>query len=276
MAIRTFPRHHFRDLRLLQTARERLGLAISCCIPTLNEEETVAAVVSMAAAHPLIDEVVVVDSASEDDTRARAAAAGARVFLASAIHPELPAVRGKGENLWRSLHIARGDIILHLDADLRRPSPRLISGLCGPLLLHPELHYVKAAYQRGDHGGRVTELLVKPLFRRFFPPLAALGQPLAGEFAARRTLLESLPFPVGYSVETTHLIDVLAARGPEVLAQVELGSRRHRRRPLGQLGAMSDEILASVLQRLGMPASGAPVERPSVESLRRERLLRSG
>ncbi len=236
-------------------------MTISACVPTLNEETTIGPVVTALRASPLVDEVLVIDSGSTDATKDRAIEAGAVFQLAAEIAPEMGAATGKGENLWKSLRVARGDIVLFIDGDLRNPHPRFVAGLVGPLLTEPELHYIKAFYERPGGGGRVTEILVRPMLERFFPELAAIRQPLAGEYAARRWLLEKLPFPTGYAVETTHLIDVVRGWGAQVLGQTDLGVRRHRCRPLSDLGRMSSEILEHLWPRI----SGEPppaTERP--------------
>jgi len=256
------------DVRELCRLKSAQGVVVSCVVPTLNEAAMVARVVAAMRRNPLVDEVVVVDSGSTDETRELAAAAGALVFLASAIRPELGPGCGKGENLWKALFVTRGDIVVYIDGDVRNAHPRFVTGLVGPLLTRPELLYVKAFYERAGGGGRVTEILVRPLLRRFFPVLAALHQPLAGEYAARRHILEHLPFPMDYSVETTHLIDLLREFGAAGLAQVDLVKRIHRQRSLADLGRMSDGILRSVLARLPAdgqmepPMAGADSERP--------------
>jgi glucosyl-3-phosphoglycerate synthase len=247
--IETFHHRDF-DLRTLRRIKCDQDARISCVVPTLNEETTITKVIASLQRNPLVDEFVVVDSGSTDRTRELAEAAGARVHLAREIRPDLGPAAGKGENLWKSLFVTSGDLIVFVDGDLLNPQPRFITGLVGPLLTHTRLQYVKAFYDRPGGGGRVTEILVRPLLRLFFPELAGVYQPLAGEFASRRTLLEQLPFPVGYSVETTHLIDIVTRFGPHLIGQTDLERRTHRRRPLAELGLMSDGILRSVIRRL--------------------------
>jgi glucosyl-3-phosphoglycerate synthase len=263
------------DLETLSRLKAEQQSVISCVVPTLNEEATVGGVLEALRQNPLVDECVVVDSDSMDQTREAAAAAGATVFRACEIRPELGPARGKGENLWKGLFVTRGELIVYVDGDLKNAHPRIVTGLVGPLLTRPELSYVKAFYERAGGGGLVTEILVRPLLRQFFPELAGLHQPLAGEYAARRTVLEQLPFPAGYSVETTHLIDFLRRFGPAGLAQTDLGQRVHRTRPLQDLGLMSDEILRSVWKRLPPGAQPAKrneadpeIERPPAAGLR--------
>lgn len=265
--------HRDFDLRTLRRLKAAQGAVISCVVPTLNEAATITRVLRALRRNPLVDELVVVDSDSTDATRELAAQAGAVVHRASAIRPDLGPACGKGENLWKALFVTRGDIVVYIDGDLRNAHPRFVTGLVGPLLTRPELSYVKAFYERAGGGGRVTEILVRPLLRRFFPVLAGLHQPLAGEYAARRRVLEQLPFPTGYSVETTHLIDFLHRFGAEGLAQTDLDRRVHRTRPLADLGRMSDGILRSVLSRLPAgalpvpPAPDAETERPPIAAL---------
>lgn len=270
--IRTFHHRDF-DLRTLRRLKAEQGAVISCVVPTLNEAATIGRVLAALRKNPLVDEWVVVDSGSTDATRELAAQAGASVFLASEIRPELGRAFGKGENLWKALFVTRGEVVVYIDGDLRNAHPRFITGLVGPLLTQPEVSYVKAFYKRAGGGGRVTEILVRPLLRQFFPELAGLHQPLAGEYAARRHVLERLPFPAGYSVETTHLIDFLRLFGAAGLAQTDLERRVHRARPLAELGRMSDGILRSVLSRLpagvlpGVTLPDDDIERPPVVSV---------
>ena len=273
--IATFHHRDF-DLPTLRRLKDAQRSVVSCVIPTLNEAATVARVIGALRRCPLVDECIVVDSGSTDGTREVAEAAGATVHLAGDIRPELGPAAGKGENLWKALFVTRGDIVVYIDGDLRNAHPRFVSGLVGPLLTQPEVGYVKAFYERAGGGGRVTEILVRPLLRQFFPELAGVRQPLAGEYAARRSVLEQLPFPAGYSVETTHLIDYFRRFGTRGLAQTDLGRRVHRTRPLAELGAMSEEILRSFLTRLpsgaaaGRPERDSPgpaIERPAIASL---------
>lgn len=276
--IATFHHRDF-DLRALSSLKAEQGVVVSCVVPTLNEAATIGRVLGALRRNPLVDELAVVDSGSDDTTRELAQAAGAAVHLASAIRPELGPARGKGENLWKALFVTRGDIVVYIDGDLRNAHPRFVTGLIGPLLTRPELCYVKAFYERAGGGGRVTEILVRPLLRQFFPELAGLHQPLAGEYAARRQVLERLPFPPGYSVETTHLIDLLRLQGVGGLAQTDLGRRVHRTRPLAELGRMSDGILRSVLRRLpagavpvpATPSPGDEIERPPAGQVGQDR-----
>jgi len=260
--MRSYHHTEFADVGRLV---ERKGAQrISVCIPTLQEEATIEAIVSgirrpLMEEFPLVDEILVVDSGSTDGTMARARSAGAKVMLSSEIREDLGSHCGKGENLWKALFVAEGDLIVYIDGDIRNFSSHFITGLIGPLLTDPEVEYVKAYYQRpllepfgnrSADGGRVSEILVRPMISLFFPELTDVVQPLAGEYAARRSLLETLPFPVGYGVEIAHLID-LASRGmlPK-LAQTDLDEREHRNQDNAALGKTSFAILHVMLRRL--------------------------
>jgi glucosyl-3-phosphoglycerate synthase len=207
----------------------------------------------------LVDEVVVVDAASGDRTAEVARAAGARVIEQAEILPEAGTAPGKGEALWKGLAATDGDLIVFVDADILDVDARFVTGLLGPLLTDPTVAYSKATYDRPldlggqirpSGGGRVTELLARPVVDAFWPELAWLAQPLSGEYAGRRDLLESLPFVRGYGVELALLVDIVAAHGPEVIAQVDLGRRVHVHQELDALGRMAAEILHVAVDRL--------------------------
>ncbi|MFF3839895.1 glucosyl-3-phosphoglycerate synthase [Streptomyces sp. NPDC001930] len=234
---------------------------VSVVLPALNEEATVGDIVAvirrelMSEAVPLVDELVVIDSGSTDRTAEVAAAAGARVVARDAILPRIPAVPGKGEVLWRSLMVTSGDVVCFVDADLRDFSADFVSGIVGPLLTDPDVDFVKAMYDRpfGDtpgQGGRVTELVARPLLNLHWPRLAGFVQPLGGEYAARRSLLERLPFPVGYGVELGLLVDALHTVGLDALAQVDVGVRKHRHQDGQALGRMAAAIYRTAQLRL--------------------------
>lgn len=237
---------------------------VSVVLPARDERATVGEIVStirrdLVEDAPLVDEVLVIDSRSTDDTAAVAAAAGARVVAQDTVLPELPPMSGKGEALWKSMHVARGDLLVFVDADLREFSSTFVTGLLGPLLTDPSVGYVKACYDRpyvaGDRfvpagGGRVTELVARPLINMHWPLLAGILQPLAGEYAGRRTLLERLPFVTGYGVELGMLVDVLELAGLDAIAQVDLGVRVHRHQSAEALGAMAGQILQTAWSRL--------------------------
>lgn len=260
----TFHHGEFWDIRALITAKEEKGLRISLCIPTLNEEKTIGKEVvifksELMDRYPLVDEIAVIDSGSEDKTQEVAAAYGAQVYYSGDILPSQGFKRGKGENLWKAIYQLEGDIICYVDADIKNIHPRFVTGLVAPLIFNDRMQYVKAFYDRPlafsqgirpSGGGRVTEILVRPLFSLFFPELTALIQPLSGEYAVRRQTLEEIPFPIGYGVETSHLIDVYMKYGLDAFGQTDLDRRVHRNQTTLSLGKMSFGILQSFLQRL--------------------------
>ncbi|MFF3451088.1 glucosyl-3-phosphoglycerate synthase [Streptomyces sp. NPDC002667] len=266
-----------RPLHKLMAAKRVTGSTVSVVLPALNEEETVGEIVSIIRHDlmqqvPLVDEIVVVDSGSTDRTSAVAAAAGARVVHRDDILPRIPAVPGKGEVLWRSLLATSGDIVCFVDADLREFSSDFVSGIVGPLLTEPGVDLVKAMYDRpmaggGGQGGRVTELMARPLLNMHWPQLAGFVQPLGGEYAARRSLLEQLPFPVGYGVELGMLVDALHLVGLDALAQVDVGVRKHRHQDGQALGRMAAAIYRTAQLRL---ARGHLI-RPSLTQFERDR-----
>ncbi|MET9928413.1 MULTISPECIES: glucosyl-3-phosphoglycerate synthase [unclassified Streptomyces] len=234
--------------------------SVSVVLPALNEEATVGAIVATIRRElmekvRLVDELVVIDSGSTDATAAAARAAGARVVHRDAILPRIPALPGKGEVLWRSLLVTSGEIVCFVDADLRDFSADFVSGTVGPLLTDPAVQFVKAMYDRplGDtagQGGRVTELVARPLLNLHWPQLAGFVQPLGGEYAVRRSLLERLPFPVGYGVELGLLVDALHTVGLDALGQVDVGVRRHRHQDGQALGRMAAAIYRTAQLRL--------------------------
>ncbi|MFD5736505.1 MULTISPECIES: glucosyl-3-phosphoglycerate synthase [Streptomyces] len=255
-----------RPLEQLLEAKRQTGRTVSVVLPALDEEATVGAIVTtirdtlMTDATGLVDELVVLDSGSTDRTAEVAAAAGARVVHRDSILPRLPALPGKGEVLWRSLLATTGDIICFIDADLREFSATFVSGIVGPLLTDPDIQFVKAMYDRpletgpggidAGQGGRVTELVARPLLNLHWPQLAGFVQPLGGEYAARRSLLERLPFPVGYGVELGLLVDALHTVGLDALAQVDVGVRKHRHQDGQALGRMAAAIYRTAQLRL--------------------------
>jgi nucleotide-binding universal stress UspA family protein len=258
--------HHgeFADLDRLTQLKEKQGVSISLVLPTLNEAETIGPIVSrairdMQERFPLLDDVLVIDSASTDDTRTIAEDAGARVLQHPDVLPRYGSFRGKGEALWKSLYETSGDIVVWADTDVRNWHSRMVYGTLGPLLVEQRLQYVKGYYQRPiveggvlkeGGGGRVTELVARPLINLFFPELSGFIQPLSGEYAGRRSLLEQIPFFTGYAVEIGHLIDALERVGIEGLGQVDLERRLHRNQELEGLSKMSFVILQAVMKRL--------------------------
>ncbi|MFE0001459.1 glucosyl-3-phosphoglycerate synthase [[Kitasatospora] papulosa] len=241
---------------------------VSVVLPALNEEGTVGEIVTVIRRElmekvPLVDELVVIDSGSTDATAEVARRAGARVVHRDSVLPRIPALPGKGEVLWRSLLVTTGEIVCFVDADLKDFSADFVSGIVGPLLTDPQVQFVKAMYDRplGDtagQGGRVTELVARPLLNLHWPRLAGFVQPLGGEYAVRRSLLERLPFPVGYGVELGLLVDALHTVGLDALAQVDVGVRRHRHQDGQALGRMAATIYRTAQLRLSRGALVRP------------------
>lgn len=261
---RTWHHSRFGDIARLVALKEKKGLKISLAFPTLNEEATIGKEIlvirtELMDRYPLLDEIVVIDSSSQDKTRTIAERYGAKVYQSKNILPSCGTYRGKGENLWKSLYVLQGDIVVWVDADIANISPKFVYALVGPLLEDDSIGYVKAFYERPmrtsqdlkpSGGGRVTEILVRPLFSLFYPELAALIQPLSGEYAGRRTLLERLPFSVGYGVELGHLIDIYHEFNITSIAQVDLDIRIHRNQTTQALGKMSYGILNTFFKRV--------------------------
>lgn len=260
----TFHHREFSNVAELARRKRQQGLTISLGLPTLNEAETIGEIVrvmreELLVRHGLLDEIVVIDSGSTDDTVAIARRLGVAVVQHQSILPEMGSYRGKGEALWKSLHVLRGDIVCWIDTDIRDIHPRFVYGLLGPLLREPRLQYVKGFYRRpiragrrvlSTGGGRVTELTARPLLNLFYPELSGFVQPLSGEYAGRRAVLEQLPFFSGYGVEIALLIDLLALCGLEGLGQVDLELRIHRNQSLADLSKMAFTIIQVVMRRL--------------------------
>ncbi len=260
----TYHTREFMDLERLLELKHAQGVSISLALPALNEEETVGKVISTVKSAlmekvPLLDEIVLIDSGSTDKTREIAADLGIPVYIHQEILPQYGAFIGKGEALWKSLYITKGDIIAWIDTDIKNIDPRFVYGTLGPLLDNPRIRYVKGFYRRplreggktlAGGGGRVTELTARPFINLFFPELSGLIQPLSGEYAGRRSALEKIPFFTGYGVETGLLIDLLEKYGLEGIAQVDLLERIHHNQPLPSLSKMSFAIMQVVFSRI--------------------------
>jgi len=260
--------------------------SVSVCIPARNEEPTVGAIVDiirteLADSLGLVDEIVVIDDHSTDRTAERAADAGARVVRAAEVLTEFGEGHGKGEALWKSLYASTGDIVIWCDADVRDFDTRFITGLLGPLLTDPNLGFVKGFYERPDDGtvrggGRVTELVARPMFTLLMPELAGIVQPLSGEYGGRRRVLEQVPFVEAYGVDIAMLIDIVTRFGIDAIAQVDLGRRVHRNRPLTELSPMAAQVMQAALHRIapGLAANSAVLNPPDltpIEIVYRER-----
>jgi glucosyl-3-phosphoglycerate synthase len=260
----SFHSHEFEDVQRLVELKLKYKLTISLALPALNEEHTVGNVITTLKRAlmddvPLLDEMVLIDSNSSDRTRQIAQALGVPVYIHQEILPQYGARRGKGEALWKSLFVTRGDIIAWIDTDISNIHPRFVYGLLGPLLREPRIQYVKGFYHRplrvGDKlqaggGGRVTELVARPMLNLFYPELSGVVQPLSGEYAGRRAALEQVPFFTGYGVETGLLIDMFRLFGLQGIAQCDLEERIHKNQELPALGKMSFQILQVFIRRL--------------------------
>lgn len=254
---RTFSHRNFDAPQLV----ERRGASVSVCLPARNEAATIGAIVEVLMElrdRDMIDQVVVVDD-SQDGTADIARRLGAEVHDQERLAPGFGPVLGKGDAMWRALFVLTGELVCFLDADTLDFGPHFISGLLGPLIEYPEVEFVKGFYRRpfrvGGHilpngGGRVTELTARPLLNLFYPELAGFRQPLAGEIAARRELLERLPFVTGYGVDIGLLLDAYRAAGLDALAQVDLEIRQNHHQPLRDLGPMAFAVLRTVAARL--------------------------
>ncbi len=264
-ASNTYHAEEFDDLERLVRMKREQGVTISLALPALNEEETVGQVIRSVKGclmdeYPLLDEVVLIDSNSTDRTRQIAAELGVPVHIHQEMLPELGARRGKGEALWKSLLVTRGDILIWIDTDIVNIDPRFVYGVIGPFLLDPGVQFVKGFYQRplrgesgqlqAGGGGRVTELTARPLLNLFYPELSGVIQPLSGEYGGRRKALEQMPFFSGYGVEIGLLIEAFERFGLSAIAQVDLQERVHHNQSLEALSKMSFTILQAVLRKL--------------------------
>lgn len=260
----TFNGDEFANLTALLNLKEKQGLTISVALPALNEEETVGNVImtikdALMDRVPLLDEMVLIDGGSTDRTFEISVDTGITVYHLKDILPEMGTHRGKGEALWKSLYVTKGDIVAWIDTDIKNIQPHFVYGIIGPLLRRPRIQYVKGFYHRpimvggqlqAYGGGRVTELVARPLLNLFYPELSGIVQPLAGEYAGRRSALERVPFFSGYGVETGLLLDLLDLFGLDAIAQTNLKERVHHNQPLGNLSRMSFAILQVFIDRL--------------------------
>lgn len=265
-------RYRVQEFDLASLRDDKGPTTVTVIVPSKRCATTIAAVLHQTVAplveRDLVDEVVVVDAASDDGTAAVAAGAGARVLQQDEIRSDLGPALGKGDAMWRALQVTVGEIVCFLDGDTADPRPEHLAGLLGPILREPRVQLVKGAFDRPlragelslpNEGGRVTELMARPLLNLHAPLLAGFSQPLAGEFAGRRELLEAIPFPVGYGVEIAVLIDALRVAGLDGLAECHLGTRQNRHQPLRALGEMAYAVLTAVenrLERRSPPSDG--------------------
>ena len=277
LGVATLLRTAHGDFDPAAVAAGKDGRTVAVCLPARDEAATVGTIVETLRRElqddvDLVDELVVVDDHSEDDTARVAREAGATVVDARTTLPEVTGA-GKGAALWRSLHETTSDLVVWVDADITEFSSHFATALIGTLVQHPEVSFVKGAYDRplveGEGGGRVTELVARPALAMLFPELTVVAQPLAGEYGGRRELLELLPFVQGYGVDIALLIDAHRTVGMSGLAEVDLGVRRHRNRTIGQLGPQAAEVLRAVLVRAGAPVDDRPLvlRRPGLEPL---------
>jgi glucosyl-3-phosphoglycerate synthase len=261
----SFPHSRFSDIDALARSKRDLGVSVSVVLPAREVAGTigtiVAAINALAERATLVDQVMVIDADSGDGTASIAAAGGAEVYSENELLAELGPALGKGDAMWRALSVARGDLVLYLDSDTEDFEQRFVYGTLGPLLEFPGLRFVKGAYRRArpggadgegevDGGGRVTELTARPLLNLFYPELTGFAQPLAGEVAAARELLCSIPFSTGYAVEIGMLVDVARAAGVDAMCQVDLEKRTNKSQGLLELGPMAYEVLRAIASRL--------------------------
>ena len=273
---RAFDHSEFSAERVLAAKR---GRRVSVCLPARNEEATIGPTVAtirdeLMLRYPVVDELLVIDDGSTDGTALEAAAAGAKVESAATILPEFGTEHGKGQAMWRAVHVTSGDLIVFCDADIQGFQSQFVLGLLGPLVTRDDVTFVKGCYDRPlegrpGEGGRVTELMARPVISVFFPHLAGLAQPLAGECASRRDVLEAVPFVGGYGVDLGLLIDVAARFGAGGIVDCDLGERVHRNRPLAELSGQALAILQLALVRSGRDTGAFPwataLQRPGGE-----------
>ena len=274
---RSYRHEEFEDVESLAHRKRELDLTVSLVLPGRNVADTVGGIIeqiiNLNERTPLVDQILVVDADSADGTAKVAASKGAEVYSENELLSYYGGAHGKGDAMWRSLSVTKGDLVMYADADTRDFKPQFVYGTLGPILTVPGVRFVKAAYRRPfkshetvelDGGGRVTELITKPLFNLFYPELTGFVQPLAGEFVADKELFSSIPFLTGYAVETGIMVDVLKKVGLEAMAQVDLGTRQNRHQPLFDLGRMSYAVLRAVARRLRQDGRLQQVRDPSM------------
>ena len=264
---RSYDHAQFSNIEELSRRKREQRLTVSLVLPCRNVADTVGEIIDEVHAvndraplgAPLVDQILAVDADSEDGTMDVAVRHGAEAYSENELLSHFGGAHGKGDAMWRSLSVARGDLVMFADADTRGFEPQFVYGTLGPILCVPQVRFVKGAFQRPfksnesveqDGGGRVTELTTKPLFNLFYPELTGFVQPLAGEFVADRELFSSIPFLTGYAVETGIMIDVLKKVGLGAMAQVDLGTRQNRHQHLRDLSRMSYSVLRAVARRL--------------------------
>jgi len=263
------------DIRPRLLSEHKAGRVVSVCIPARNEAQTIAPIVrainsELMSGVPLVDEIIVMDHASTDATAAVASAAGATVVNTDEVLGDFGPAIGKGDVLWRSVSVSRGDVIVWLDADLESFTPDYVTRLLGPLLLDDDVSLVRATYDRTldgkpGQGGRVTELTARPALKLLHPELAHIRQPLGGEYAIRRDVASAVPFEIDYGVEIGLLIDIAQQFGANSIAQVDLGARVHRNRPLAELHDQAGQVLRAILSRSGNAELSALTRPPLVD-----------
>ena len=281
---RSYSHEEFSDVKELARRKREQDLTVSLVLPSRNVADTIGGIVDRINAlneeaplgTPLVDQTLVVDADSADGTAEVAAARGAEVYSENELLSHYGGAHGKGDAMWRSLSVARGDLVMFADADTKDFLPQFVYGTLGPIISVPGVRFVKGAFRRPfksqeslelDGGGRVTELTTKPLFNLFYPELTGFVQPLAGEFVADKDLFSSIPFLTGYAVETGVMIDAYKKVGLEAMAQVDLGTRQNRHQPLFDLGKMSYAVLRAVARRLRQDGRLRQVRDPSPDSL---------
>ena len=258
VAMRSVRLFEIDDCSIEAVMRAKGTSTVSLCIPCRDEAATIGSLVSIIRAElmrkvPFVDELIVVDDRSTDDTAAVAASAGATVVSINDVHAKYGEGHGKGNVLWASLAASTGDFVVWIDGDITSFEPHWITRLLAPMLDDDSVALVKAVFHRPTQlggGGRTTELVARPLFSLYYPELAGLHQPLAGEYAGRRSVLEQLPFVQGWGVEVAMLIDIASRYGPEAIAQIDLGVREHRHRGLHALSVQAAEVMATMLGRV--------------------------